>query len=91
MNLDGGQYRWVLAALQDLQLDQARRAGSRSATGGHEDLAVVLLARPGADSFNGRQRDELAAVFRETEPGVLRDLAMLLRADPPEQAGRGRG
>ena len=85
LRLSDDQHRWVTSALRDLQLDRERpTSGPRPAD--DEDLAESLLGQPTAQRLSGRQRDRLRAVFGETDPRLLRDLATLLAST---QAGGG--
>jgi len=92
LDLSPQQRRWVIAALADLQLEQERHAAGLAAAGTAAGPAVTgladsLLTRPAADSFSGRQRDALRTLFTEADPGLLRDLIVLLRSGQAAQAG----
>ena len=79
LRLSEDEQRWMIAALRDLQLDRERVAsGQRRPADDDEDLAGFLLGQPAAQRFSGRQRDGLRAVFGETDPLLLRDVATLL-------------
>jgi len=88
LRLSEDEHRWVISALRDLQLDlECVASGQRRPADDDEDLVAFLLGQPAAQRFSGPQRDRLRAVFGETDPLLLRDLATLLASTP---AGRGR-
>ena len=88
LRLSEDQRRWVISALGDLQRDRERSASGQPSAEGEEDLVVALLHQPAALDLAGRQREELRKVFRETDSGLLRDVATLLAVHP---TGSGEG
>jgi CRISPR-associated protein Csx10 len=76
------EHRWLISALREVQLDRERQAGRQPGdTRAAGEITEMLLARPAADAFSGRQRDALRRLLGETSTGLLRDLTTLLRAD----------
>lgn len=84
LSLNPAQERWLVGALRDLQLGHQRAAGDRVQA--VRLAAAEMLARPGADAFSGRQRDQLRELLAEPDAQVLRDLTTLLLAGLPAVA-----
>jgi CRISPR-associated protein Csx10 len=82
LSLDQAERRWLIAALRELQLQGQRWPADPA---GAAQLADLILARPAASDFSGRQRETLRDLFTEPDTKLLRDLNTLLLAEiPPE-------